>query len=112
MGNIIPETPLSDPLVSLVAPKHGYRQLAQDPILHMLLPQSPVHPNAKFYVPVFVDETAGGAREFNGSAEDDDDDHNNNQQQGIITAITIRYVKSAGILKKSVKIAGNLKKVA
>lgn len=88
MGTIIPETPLSgDSLVTLVPPVHGYRQLAQDPILHMLLPQSPVHPNSKFFVPVFVDETAGGAREVNGSSEDEESEAG---QGGIITAITIR----------------------
>ena len=93
LGTIIPETPLpGESLVSLIPPHHGYRQLAQDPILHMLLPQRPVHPNAKFYVPVFVDETAGGAREFNGSAGDDDKDDkdDSSQDQGIITSITIR----------------------
>ena len=88
IGTIIPETPLSEPLVSLIPPQHGYRQLAQDPILHMLLPQSPVHPNTKFFVPVFVDETAGGARDVNGSVEDGED---NDDDQGVITAITIRY---------------------
>ena len=34
---VVPETPLGD--VSLTLPKHGYRQLAHDDLLHMLLPQ-------------------------------------------------------------------------
>ena len=34
---VVPETQLGD--VALTLPKHGYRQLAHDDLLHMLLPQ-------------------------------------------------------------------------
>ena len=52
--SIIPETQLGN--VPLVFPSRGYRQLAKDEILHMLLPQGAVYPNSKIYVPVFLEQ--------------------------------------------------------
>lgn len=50
----MPETPLGN--VPLVFPIRGYRQLAKDEILHMLLPQSAIYPNSKIYIPVFLEQ--------------------------------------------------------
>ncbi len=49
---IVQETKLG--LVPLVAPRHGYRQLGHDDIVHMLITQASIFPNSKLFVPVFV----------------------------------------------------------
>jgi hypothetical protein len=58
--SIMPETPLGS--VGLVFPARGYRQLAKDEIVHMLLPQAPVFPNSKMYVPVFLEQPRASER--------------------------------------------------
>ncbi|CAB4057888.1 TMEM132 [Lepeophtheirus salmonis] len=52
--SIIPVIQLAK--IPLVQPRRGYRQLAQDEILHMLIPQTPLYPNSRLYVPVFLDQ--------------------------------------------------------
>jgi hypothetical protein len=50
----MPETSLGS--VPLVFPARGYRQLAKDEVIHMLLPQAAIYPNSKIYVPVFLEQ--------------------------------------------------------
>ena len=40
-----PETKLA--LVPLAPPRHGYRQLGHDDVVHMLVPQAPIYPNSR-----------------------------------------------------------------
>lgn len=52
---LVPETPLG--AVTLSLPDQSYHQLAKDELVHMLLPQAPLYPNSKFYVPVFLEQS-------------------------------------------------------
>ena len=38
----------------------GYQQVAADQILHMLIPQTPLYPSSRLYVPVFVEQPQAG----------------------------------------------------
>lgn len=38
----------------------GYQQVAADQILHMLIPQTPLYPSSRLYVPVFVEQPQSG----------------------------------------------------
>ena len=48
--------------VPLTFPSKGYRQVSKDDIIHMLLPTTPVHPNSKLYVPVFLEQPTDDPR--------------------------------------------------
>ena len=51
---VTPETPLG--AITLIRPAQSYHQLAKDELMHMLMPQAPLYPNSKFYVPVFLQQ--------------------------------------------------------
>ena len=51
---VTPETPLG--VITLTRPAQSYHQLAKDELMHMLMPQAPLYPNSKFYVPVFLEQ--------------------------------------------------------
>ena len=51
---VTPETPLG--AITLIQPAQSYHQLAKDELMHMLMPQAPLYPNSKFYVPVFLQQ--------------------------------------------------------
>lgn len=72
---IVPETPLG--AIPLTVPQLGYRQLAKDEIIHMLLPQPPLYPNSRFYVPVFIEQP--------------------HSERGPISALTIRCRTRSGL---------------
>eukprot|EP00092_Neocalanus_flemingeri_P018939 GFUD01020515.1.p1 GENE.GFUD01020515.1~~GFUD01020515.1.p1 ORF type:complete len:1459 (-),score=271.45 GFUD01020515.1:1899-6275(-) len=42
--------------VPLAVSQSGYQQVASDEILHMLIPQTPLYPGSRLYVPVFVEQ--------------------------------------------------------
>jgi len=42
--------------VPLAITQTGYQQVAQDEILHMLIPQTPLYPGSRLYVPVFMEQ--------------------------------------------------------
>ena len=42
--------------VTLTPSGSGYQQLAGDEVLHLLVPQSPLYPGSRLYVPVFVEQ--------------------------------------------------------
>jgi len=46
--------------VQLTASQSGYQQVAGDEFLHMLIPQSPLYPGSRLYVPVFVEQPQEG----------------------------------------------------
>ena len=47
--------------VPLAVSQSGYQQVASDEILHMLIPQTPLYPSSRLYVPVFVEQPQDGA---------------------------------------------------
>jgi transmembrane protein 132 len=47
--------------VPLAVTQSGYQQVAQDEILHMLIPQTPLYPSSRLYVPVFVEQPQDAA---------------------------------------------------
>ena len=49
-----PPRPMGE--VRLTASGSGYQQLAGDEFLHLLVPQSPLYPGSRLYVPVFVEQ--------------------------------------------------------
>jgi hypothetical protein len=51
---VAPDTPIG--VVTLSLPEQSYHQLAKDELVHMLMPQAPLYPNSRFYVPVFLEE--------------------------------------------------------
>ena len=64
-----PDTKLA--LVPLTPPRHGYRQLGHDDVVHMLVPQAPIYPNSRIFVPVFFQLHGGGGGGGRGGGEHD-----------------------------------------
>ena len=57
-GSIIPPQLVGS--VPLSVSGAGYQQVAADQILHMLIPQTPLYPSSRLYVPVFVEQPQVG----------------------------------------------------
>ena len=51
---VSPPRPIGE--VRLTPSGSGYQQLAGDELLHLLVPQSPLYPGSRLYVPVFVEQ--------------------------------------------------------
>ena len=51
---LTPPRPIGE--VRLTPSGSGYQQLAGDELLHLLVPQSPLYPGSRLYVPVFVEQ--------------------------------------------------------
>ena len=47
--------------VPLEDSKSGYQQVAGDETLHLLIPQTPLYPGSRLYVPVFVEQPRVGS---------------------------------------------------
>ena len=57
-GSILPPQLVGS--VPLSVSGAGYQQVAADQILHMLIPQTPLYPSSRLYVPVFVEQPQAG----------------------------------------------------
>ncbi len=82
---IVSSAYLGEAVLSL--PSAGYRQLAHDDLLHLLVPQAPIYPNSKILVPVFMEPgNSSGSSGESGGGEDAA------AAAGDISAVTIRYI--------------------